>query len=174
MDYYRNLEQNTGIHSSIHSKEKKRSLFYAKKEKLLELNLQGCISNEEFAERNDSLNKAIETLNQELERLKQGKEGQQKNIDEYKELETVLQSKIDSQATNEQIIRSLLNHIIVSKKETEDNVIQLNIFLNYGNMEEGKECHLILKNSYEFKRGYDCSGTKRYKVSYLVHYYSYL
>ena len=48
--------------------------------------------------------------------------------------------------------------------------MELKIFLSYkGNAETNLKP--ILKNNYEFKRGYDTNGTKRYNVNYQVNCY---
>ena len=58
------------------------------------------------------------------------------------------------------IIDSILNKIYVYK---EKDIINLEIYLNYKAQKE-----TVIKESYEFKRGYDTKGTKRYKVKYEV------
>ena len=44
-------------------------------------------------------------------------------------------------------------------------------FLAYKESDKTKKLQPILRSSYEFKRGYDTQGTKRYKVCYLVNCY---
>ena len=51
------------------------------------------------------------------------------------------------------------------------NNIELNIYLSYKEDDEKKKLQPILRSSYEFKRGYDTRGTKRYKVYYQVNCY---
>ena len=51
------------------------------------------------------------------------------------------------------------------------NNMELNIFLLYKENDQSKKLQPILRNSYEFKRGYDTQGTKRYKVYYQVNCY---
>ena len=49
--------------------------------------------------------------------------------------------------------------------------MELSIFLSYKENDEAKKLQPILRSSYEFKRGYDTGGTKRYKVGYQVNCY---
>ena len=51
------------------------------------------------------------------------------------------------------------------------NNMELNIYLSYEEDDEKKKLQPILRSSYEFKRGYDTRGTKRYKVYYQVNCY---
>ena len=57
----------------------------------------------------------------------------------------------------------LLKCIVASKLD--DNTIKLDIYLN--SFEHKK---IILNNLYEFKRGYDTKGAKRYTIKYQVKY----
>ena len=141
------------------------------RDKILELSIQGGLSNEEFYERNNLFNDKINTLTKELNQFKQNKENLKETTDKTKELETILKSKVDSKSTITKIISSLLDHIVVSKINNDKNNMELNIFLSYKENEKRKKLQPILRSSYEFKRGYDCSGTKRYKVHYQVNCY---
>ena len=49
--------------------------------------------------------------------------------------------------------------------------MELNIFLAYKENDKTKKLQPISRSSYEFKRGYDTQGTKRYKVNYQVNCY---
>lgn len=171
MNYYKHLEIDTGIDEEIKSLEKEISNLYAKKDKILELSIQGSLSNEEFYEKNNLFNDKISTLTKELNQLKQTCEKLKDTPDKTKELESILKSKVNSKSTITKIISSLLDHIIVSKIKNDKNKMELNIFLSYKENDENKKLQPILRNSYEFKRGYDTSGTKRYKVVYLVNCY---
>lgn len=171
MNYYKHLEIDTGIDEEIKSLEKEISNLYAKKDKILELSIQGSLSNEEFYEKNNLFNDKISTVTKELNQLKQTCEKLKDTPDKTKELESILKSKVNSKSTITKIISSLLDHIIVSKIRNDKNKMELNIFLSYKENDENKKLQPILRNSYEFKRGYDTSGTKRYKVVYLVNCY---
>ncbi len=171
MNYYKHLEIDTGIDEEINIREKEINNLYAKKDKLLELSLQGSLSNTEFYERNNSFNEKIKVLDNELNKLKSQKEKLKGTTDKTNELAEILKQKVNSKSTIDKIISSLLERIVVSKICNDKNNMELNIFLTYKENDETKKLQLILRSSYEFKRGYDTQGTKRYKVNYQVNCY---
>ena len=171
MNYYSHLEIDTGIDEEINSLEKEINNIYAKKDKILELSIQGGLSNEEFLMRNNSFNDKINELTKELNQFKLDKEKIKGTTDKTKELESILKSKVNSKSTITKIISLLLDHIVVSKINDDKNNMELNIFLSYKESDENKRIQPILISSYKFKRGYDTQGTKRYKVAYLVNCY---
>lgn len=170
ISYYKNLEIDTGIDEEISSIENKINNLYTKKDKILELTIQGGLSNDEFYERNNLFNDKINILTNELNQLKLDKDKLKTTTDKTKELEDILKSKVNSKSTTNKIISSLLNHIVVSKINNNKNNMQLNIFLSYKDI-VNKKLQSILRSSYEFRRGYDTKGTKRYKVYYEVNCY---
>lgn len=171
MNYYKHLEIDTGIDEEILSREREINNLYAKKDKLLELSLQGSLSNTEFYERNNSFNEKIKVLENELGSLKNDKEKIKGTTDKTKELAEILKQKVNSKSTIDKIISSLLERIVVSKICNDKNNMELNIFLSYKENDETKKLQPILRSSYEFKRGYDTQETKRYKVNYQVNCY---
>ena len=171
MNYYKNLEIDTGIDEEISLIEKEINNLYAKKDKLLELSLQGSLSNTEFYERNNSFNEKIKVLDNELNKLKNQKKELKGTTNKTKELAEILKQKVNSKSTIDKIISSLLERIVVSKICNDKNNMELNIFLSYKENDETKKLQPILRSSYEFKRGYDTQGTKRYKVNYQVNCY---
>ena len=64
------MEIDTGIDEEILSRERGINNLYDKKDKLLELSLQGSLSNTEFYERNNSFNENIKSLENEHDTLK--------------------------------------------------------------------------------------------------------
>ena len=170
ISYYKNLEIDTGLDEEISSIENKINNLYTKKDKILELTIQGGLSNDEFYERNNLFNDKINILINELNQLKLDKDKLKTTTDKTKELEDILKSKVNSKSTTNKIISSLLNHIVVSKINNNKNNMQLNIFLSYKDI-VNKKLQPILRSSYEFRRGYDTKGTKRYKVYYEVNCY---
>jgi len=171
MNCYKHLEIDTGIDEEISLREKEINDLYSKKDKLLELSLQDSLSNTEFYERNNSFNKKIKVLDSELNKLKSQKKELKGTTDKTKELAKILKQKVNSKSTIDKIISSLLERIVVSKICNDKNNMELNIFLSYKENDETKKLQPILRNSYEFKRGYDTRGTKRYKVGYQVNCY---
>lgn len=173
MNYYNNLEIDTGIDEEISSRKKEINSLYAKKDKLLELSLQCSLSNTEFYERNSYFNEKIKLLENELNNFENEKEKFKSTTDKTQELAKNLKQKANSKFTIDKIITYLLKRIVVSKICNDKNNMELNIFLSYKENDELKNLQ-PLKNSYEFKRGYDTQGAKRYKVSYQVNCYFFL
>lgn len=171
MNYYKHLEIDTGIDKEINIREKEINNLYAKKDKLLELSLQGSLSNTEFYERNNLFNEKIKVLDNELNKLKSQKGELKGTTDKTQELAEILKQKVNSKSTIDKIISSLLERIVVSKICNDKNNMELNIFLAYKENDETKKLQPISRSSYEFKRGYDTQGTKRYKVNYQVNCY---
>ena len=171
MNYYKHLEINTGIDEEILSRERKINNLYAKKDKLLELSLQGSLSNTEFSERNNFFNERIKVLDNELNKLKNEKNNLKGTTGKTKELTNILKQKVNSKSTIDKIISSLLEQIVVSKICECKNNMELNIYLSYKDKNKTKKLQPILRSSYEFKRGYDTKRTKRYKVYYQVNCY---
>ncbi|MGN0973789.1 MAG: recombinase family protein [Bacilli bacterium] len=171
MNYYKYLEFDTDIDDEINTIIKKKNDLFQKKEKLLELSLEGSISNKEFTERNDFYNKKIKIIDNELIKLNKNKKQIKVTIDKTKELNEFLKIKTTEKSTTNKIISLLLDHIVVYKICNDKNDMELNIFLSYKENDETKKLQPILRSSYEFKRGYDTRGTKRYKVCYQVNCY---
>lgn len=166
MNYYKNLEDDNETDEELKSLEKEINNLYAKKDKLLELSIQGSLSNEEFYKRNNLLNDKINKLTKKITQLKKRKKESIVKPNKIKDLESIIKSKTSSNSTIDKITSLLLERIVVSKINNDKNNMKLNIFLSY---KEKKQ--LFLKKNYEFKRGYDTNSTKRYKVYYQVNCY---
>ena len=171
MNYYKNLEMDNCIENEISLLEKEMSNISLKKDKLLELSLQGFLSNIEFSERNKFFNERIKIIDSEINQLKCDKNKLNRRIDSDKKIVEILRTKIDSKFIRDKMISFLFDHIVVSKICNDKNNMKLNIFLSYKENDETKKMQSILSSNYEFKRGYDTRGTKRYKVNYQVNCY---
>ena len=126
-----------------------------KKDKILDLSIKGILTDEEFREKNN-------LFNEEREKLEQKKKILNKKILSNKEngLREVIWNKINSLQVLEKVIDLLLKYIYVSK---EGEIIKLDIYLNY-------KINKLINEKYEFKRGFDTKGTKRYFINYQVRY----
>lgn len=135
---------------------KEKKLIYKQKDKLLDLTLNGNLSNKEFSIKNNIFNEKITILENQILNI------EETNIN-YIELENYLKEKINSNQILEKIISIILDKIIVLK---ENNTIKLKIYLNY----PIKDFESLEKNYY-FKRGEDTKCTKRYSIKYKVSCY---
>jgi len=170
MNYYKQFINDKEIEEEILSRKKQIEHLNTKKDKILELNIGGILSNEEFYQRNNTLNDKIAMLMKEIDQLKQDQCKQKTKVDKMEELESIIKAKVNSKSTITKIIASLIESIVVSKRNNDKNNMELNILV-FSKEIEIKQSQPILKKYYEFKRGYDTKGTKRYQVSYQVNYY---
>lgn len=171
MKYYKHFDMDGYIDEEINTKEKEVSNIYAKKDKLLELSLQDSISNIEFCERNNLFNDRLDKISEELNKLKIERKNMDSGNDKVNSLLDLISLKVNSNFTFYKIIDFLLDYIVVSKTGDDKNNMSLNIFLNY-NINKGLEkLQESLSGNYEFSRGYDVRGAKRYMVKYMVNCY---
>lgn len=169
INYYKHLEIDTSFTEEIIELEKEIEKIHSKKDKILELSIQGSLSNKEFYEKNNLFNQKLKELETNLNNLKLEKAKFKKSTYLIEELNNVLKQKIDSLSTFNKTISLLLDHMVASKINNDKNKIELNIFLL--NKESNNLKKPFFQNNYEFRRGYDTKGAKRYKVYYQVNVY---
>lgn len=126
-----------------------------KKEKILELSIDGSIENEEFKTLNNKYNQELEKLDKMIK--KQDLEKKEFNYQD------ALLNIIKSDNTVDSIINLLLDRIIVS---TSDSIINLKIYFKSAYFYKDKEP--FYKKHFEFKRGFNTKCTKRYIIKYDV------
>ncbi len=104
----------------------------AKKDRLLEMSIDGILSKTEFKQRNDGFNEQLERLEQKLEELR-GEElrsgisiGQLTEIQKALERMLSLEDNIDSK-----LVTTVLDHMVVKKESTKEQ-ISLEIHLKFG------------------------------------------
>ena len=118
-----------------------------KKEKILELNIEGLLTNKEFKEKNIIYNNEIKELEKQI--------NSNNIIINNKKICKFLNNK---SIIKEKIIELILNKIIVTTNQ--ENNLNLKIILNISSNNITKK--------YSFKRGYDKISTKRYIIKYTV------
>jgi len=167
MSYYNHFKFSSDIAEEFSSYQKEINNLCIKKDKILELSIQGALSNQEFCEKNNEFNEKIKIFNAKLTQLKKNKDKIDDEITRNQELIKDLKMKVESPTVVNKIISLLLDHILVSKISNQKNNIELNIFFSYKS-KTSDNSQPFLKNKYEFKRGYDTRGTKRYHIIYFV------
>jgi len=104
-----------------------------KKNKLLELNINGFIDMKELAERNTELNKEIEILERRIDSIEKEKQ----NTDTYKDnilkIKKVIEDKLDVEKNIDKLIPLLIEKIVVSKIDGDRKKIKLDIGFKFGN-----------------------------------------
>lgn len=167
--YYQDREENTKTERELLVKKKSIEAINRRKDKLLELNIQEIITNEEFKERNKEWNEKIKSLKEEMIELKNKQDNLQTKEEKKQELKECIKTKINLLNVKTKIIKEILDHIFVSKIEKDKNNLVLDIFLTYEKQEKKESPQIIMQ--YDFKRGYDTRGTKRYTIYYQVNCY---
>ncbi len=185
LEQYENNKNNTGIDNKIKELKKQKNKILSKKEKLLELNIENNLSNSEFKIRNNECNKELSDIEQNIKLLQNTKQNNNDLKDKNKKLEKILKQKINEENTKNKIIELLLNKIIVSKINDNKENIELKIILNIKEnflekqLKENTTSNTtnykkLMKKNYEFKRGYNTTGTRRYIIKYQVKSYIFL
>ena len=104
----------------------------AKKDRLLELNLDGAISNTEFKTRNDGFNHQLQTLEAQLATIRAEERRQKKSALDTEKIRTVLQQELSFEnGINSNLVSTILDRVIVKKESTKQE-IHLDIFLKLG------------------------------------------
>ncbi len=147
VNYYKELNRDSKKDKDI---LKEINRINIKKDKLLDLKINELISDREFKKKNNEFNEKVKLLEQKIDELNK----EDRSIIKLKE---VIEAKVKIDNILENVISLLLKRIEVDKV---DSKIILDIYLNYFNKQ--------VNDNYEFKRGFDTKGTKRYIVYYEV------
>lgn len=148
---YNNTTKDNNSKKILLEKEK----LMKKKEKILELNVEGILSNKEFKELNSKYNMA-------LEELEKKKKEQIEENDYKKHIKEIIASK----KSFEKLIDLLLEKIVVSSN---NEFIELKMYLKKSFFVASKSS--FLDKVFEFKRGFNTKCTKRYIIKYQIHCY---
>ena len=179
---YESNKKNVGIDNKMNELKKQRDKILTKKDKLLELNIEGNLSNSEFNSRNNDCNKELSTIDENMALLERSKQNYDDIQKKNKKLEKIIKQKIKDTTTKNQLIELLLDKIVVSKINNDKENMELKIFFNFSKNFLEKEVQQavipsmenfknFMRKDYEFKRGYNTTGTRRYIVKYQVNSY---
>lgn len=153
--------------SSIEKYKKSKEKLASKKEKLLELNLEGALSNKEFKKQNEKYNLELLRLDKIIVSLEN-----KKYLEKDKKITKIINEQLNSKDIIDKIILILLKKITV--KKTKENTIKLNIYLNISdqflrqlNIKKVND-NPFFQKTYQFKRGYNSKTTKKYINIYYV------
>ncbi len=190
IELYKSNKNNIDISTKLEELEKSKEKIIIKKDKLLELNIEGNITNSEFAAKNNEFNNQLESIDKEISKIERSKMNFEEIKEKNEKLEKILNKKIRTTSTKDKLIELLLDKIIVSKINDNKENLELKIFFNFSKKVYTKEVVGIVKQetektmisnvesfinfmrkNYEFKRGYNTTGTRRYIVKYQVNSY---
>ena len=182
LELYKNNKKDINIDNNMTKLRKKKDKILVKKDKLLELNIEGSITNNEFNTRNNECNKELSIIDKNMALLERSllefEDIQKKN----KKLENIIKQKIKDTTIKKGLIDLLLQRIVVSKINNDKENMELKIFFNFRENFFEKEVQQtvipsmenfrnFMRKTFEFKRGYNTTGTRRYIVKYQVNSY---
>jgi len=108
----------------------------AKKDRLLELSIAGAITVEEFKRRNDSFNEQIKSLESQMQILQAEEKKSRCSKTQLSEIKAVVEQALSfSNGINSSLVTTILDHIVVKKESTKEN-IYLDIHLKFGGLWE--------------------------------------
>lgn len=119
--------------SEIENIKKKQDKIRQKKDKLLELSIDGLITKQEFHERNQELNAQMDKSKSELETIEEEirKNKLVKNNVDY--IKRELSKEINFDNNIDDFIKLLIDRVYVSKIDNDRSRIKLDVILNIGN-----------------------------------------
>ena len=104
----------------------------AKKDRLLELNLDGAISNTEFKTRNDGFNHQLQTLEAQLATIRAEERRQKESALDTDQIRRALEKELSFEnGINSNLVSTILDRVIVKRESTKQE-IRLDIFLKLG------------------------------------------
>ena len=105
----------------------------AKKDRLLEMSIEGIISTAEFKQRNDGFNDQVEALENRLTALQSEAEKGRRTTKQFGEIRSALEQELSFQnGINSALVTTILDHIVVKKDSTKEEM-HLDIHLKFGN-----------------------------------------
>ena len=129
---YEEININNDYDKQIKKLEKKIEEVRRKKEKLLELVINGYLEDDEFANRNNQLNEEITNYKQDIKLI----EGQKNNMDKIKKnienLSVEISNELKFNGNIDEYIKLIIDKIIVHKVDNNRKHIKLEIFFKLG------------------------------------------
>ncbi len=130
LDYYSNLKIDNNYQYEISNIKKEIRSIETKKEKLLELNIDGSLSNIEFKERNNKYNEEILSLNSKINQVEQERKLIKDNFGNIKVIKDAIEKEADYKNNVTEFVDKFLEEIIVYKENNDRHQLLLKIYLN--------------------------------------------
>ena len=112
--------------------EEDLSAIQAKKDRLLEMSIEGVITTAEFKQRNDGFNQQAQALEERLEALQAEAEKGQRTVEQLEEIRAALEQELSFQnGIHSALVTTILDKIVVKKNSTKEE-IHLDIHLKFG------------------------------------------
>ena len=163
---YQNSDTNDLINNEIDSLNKQKEKNNFKKDKILNLYFEEKLTNDEFGKLNKEYNNSIKKIDEKLNFLYNEKDKNITSLDNSRVINEI-DDLINGNYTIDKLIELLLDKLIVSYLDK--NKIYLDIYLKVD--KDDMLLEQIKNKKYEFKRGYNTTGTKRYSIIYIVNLY---
>ncbi|MBS6860541.1 MAG: recombinase family protein [Hydrogeniiclostridium sp.] len=109
----------------------------AKKDRLLEMSIEGALSTAEFRQRNEGFNEQLRKLEDEREKRTWEKEQSRLSTAQLSDMKAALEEELSFQnGVNTALVASILDHIVV-KKNSRKETLHLEIHLKFGSPYSG-------------------------------------
>ena len=116
----------------IHRIEEDLSALQAKKDRLLEMNIEGVVTIAEFKQRNDGFNAQVKALEEKLLKIQEEEAKGKQAITQLAKVRAVLEQELSFQnGVNSALATTILDHMVVKKSSTKE-VLHLDIHLKFG------------------------------------------
>lgn len=116
----------------IRRMEEDLSAIQAKKDRLLEMSVEGVISTAEFKQRNDGFNRQAQALEERMEALRAEAEKGRRTAERLETIRAALEQKLSFQnGIHSALVTTILDKIIVKKDSTKEE-LHLEIHLKFG------------------------------------------
>lgn len=130
LSYYSNLKIDNNYQFEISKLKKEIKTIETKKEKLLELNIDGSINNLEFKERNDKYNEDISSLNIRIGKIEQERKIMSDSFGNIKVIEDAIKKQASFKNNVSEFVDKFLEEVIVYKEDNDRHKLMLKIYLN--------------------------------------------
>ncbi len=106
----------------------------SKKDRLLEMSMEGALSTAEFKARNDGFNRQIHQRQRQLEALQAEEEKDRLSQEQMDRIKEALRAELSFQnGVNAALVTTVLDHVVV-KKESTKKILHLDISLKFGGL----------------------------------------
>lgn len=112
--------------------ETELAALYAKKDRLLEMSIEGALSTAEFKVRNEGFNQQIEKLENQRKAVEIEEERSRTSVEQLSKIRTALEKELSFEnGIDSALVTTILDHIVVKKGSTKKEV-HLEIHLKFG------------------------------------------
>jgi len=184
MDLYKKYINDVNHDKDIKDLKAKISFVHKKKDKILELNLENRLTNEEFENKNNALNDEIVLIEQQIKKYEELNDVKFDVEEQLKMINNLMNKNIEfanADEVTDDIVNSFLEKVIITKG-IKDNEVRLNVILKpaisikaiyrrdiFENMHLLLTTHMVgNKQQFKFSRNTNNRGQKGYDINIQV------